>query len=337
MSAAQAPIRLHANENFFGCSPLVLETIKDNYHRVSAYPAYAPVQLEAVLAAKNAISTDSVAVGAGSVRIIDGIMQSLVKPGEEILLFDTSFVAYYQLAEMHNIPYTLVPLSNFTCLPDNALTCLKPHSRAIFIANPNNPTGTCIPQALFEKFMQQIPEDVLVVVDEAYIEYVQNPAVLQAMPLIHTYKNLLVIRTFSKIYGLAGLRIGYVAGHPSIITQLKSKRIPFTINFLAEQAAMAALQDEAFIAESIRKNTSGRTYLQEQLCAMGFQAIPSEANFIYVYVPDEALKNAIHAAIEASGILVCNLSIFSQPNALRIGIADKPVHDCLLNIFKSFV
>lgn len=324
--AVKKLIKLNANENFYGCSPKVASLIKNNADIVSSYPNYTPEKLEQAIAKKLHISQACIAVGAGSVRIIDGILQSLVKPKQEILIFENSFIAYYQLADIHHIKYSIIPQQKFVCKLENTIPFITDKTKLIFIANPNNPTGTTIKHNEFVQFIKKIPSSVLVVVDEAYIEYATQRNIANPLSLLGKYKNIILVRTFSKAYGLAGLRVGYVIADERIITQLKNNRIPFTINCFAEKAALTALSDTAFLKSCINKNKTEREFLFTALKKRGYHVIPSEANFLFVYFESEKEKEMIYHTLLDKSILVCNLKIFGQEKCLRIGIGDRKIN-----------
>ncbi len=326
-------IKLNANENFYGCSKKVLKTIKENINTVSYYPNYTPEKLENIIAEKHKLKASQVAVGAGSVRIIDGILQSLVNQKEEIILFENSFIAYYQLSDIHGIKYQLAKQTNYTCELKNVLPLINNKTKAVFIANPNNPTGTIITHQELIDFLNLIPKNILVIIDEAYIEFVSNKQVAKPLSLLNENKNLIIIRTFSKAYGLSGLRIGYVIANEELIALLKNNRIPFTINYLAEKAAIAALTDNIFLMQCVNKNAKERTYLYKELLKKGYSAIPSEANFIYVHIADENKKDEIVDCLKKQNILICNLKIFGQDKALRIGIGNRKVNKEIIACF----
>jgi histidinol-phosphate aminotransferase len=326
-------IKLNANENFYGCSKKVLKSIKENSNSASYYPNYTPEKLENIIAKKHNINTTQVAVGAGSVRIIDGILQSLIKQNEEIILFENSFIAYYQLADIHNIKYKLAKQTNYKCELKNILPLINKKTKAVFIANPNNPTGTIITHQELKDFLKAIPKNIFVIIDEAYIEFVSNKHVANPLSLLKGNKNLIIIRTFSKAYGLAGLRVGYVIANEELIDVLKNNRIPFTINYLAEKAAITALSDNTFLMQSVIKNANERAYLYSELLKNGYAVVPSEANFIYVHIDDEKKKDAIVECLKKRNILICNLKIFGQEKSLRIGIGNRKINKEIISCF----
>lgn len=315
-------MKLSANENFYGCSPLVKKAIRKKIREVNYY-SDSPVQLEETLAEKLKLSPGRVVVGAGSVRLIDGIIQSLAEPEDEILTFDKTFIAYSQLASAHKRKCAFAPVSDFTCRVKNLLPAIHNKTKVIFIANPNNPTGTIIPHEELRNFLQNTGREIYVVIDEAYREYVTDPAFPDSLSLLKEFPSLIILRTFSKAYGLAGLRIGYALADEKIISILKQSRIPHFMNCFSADAAAAALKDEKFIEKSARKNEMERNYLYKNLKQSGFDVIPSQGNFLYLHFADEAAKMKVYSSLKERGIVICNLSVFGQDKSLRISIADR--------------
>ncbi|MCC7302687.1 MAG: histidinol-phosphate transaminase [Bacteroidia bacterium] len=324
MSEKNAPIRLHSNENFYGCSPEVLTAIRNSPLRVHEYPA-PPVRLEAALARKLSVDASNIVVGAGSVRLIDGIIQTFSEPGEEIMGFDCSFVAYRQLSVAHRRNYVAVPHENYSFNTHHLLNKITPGTRIVFIANPNNPTGTVMHHSTIEQFIQKVPAHILVVLDEAYIEYASKADFPDGISLFRRFPNVILLRTFSKIYGLAGLRVGYAVTTKDKAEKLQQSRIPFFLNALAEEAALSALQDQKFIDTCASTNAIARDALFQGLCKAGLNALPSNANFIYVHFKDEKAKDAVFSRLTDNGLMVCNLAVFGQPLSLRIGVGNNEV------------
>lgn len=331
MSRDKKIIRLNTNENYYGCSRTVIPVMEKKLALVNQYPDMS-FRLEKRLAEKYGLSEEQVITGAGSVRIIDGIIQSLVKPDEEILSFERSFIAYEQLAEAHYRKLIKVKQTDFICRPENLEAHISPKTRVIFLANPNNPTGTIISHQELDLFMQKLSSEIYLVLDEAYCEYVHDTCYPDALMLLKKYTNLIVLRSFSKIYGLAGLRIGYGFMHASLANQMKAKRIPFFLNYLAEDAALAALEDEKFIQTCAEKNAIERTWMTDALRKKGYQVTSSQANFLFIYFDDENQKNEIHQKLSAEGLITCNLTSFNQTNSIRIGLADREVNEMVVGV-----
>lgn len=315
-------IRLNANENFYGCSDKVLQAIKKDLKNVPLYPSM-PIRLEGKLAEKFGVKPQNIVVGAGSVRLIDGIIQTFVEPDEEVIIFERSFIAYEQLAAAHRRKYVFAKQTDFICDPGNIFPCIKNNTKVIFLSNPNNPTGTIITHDQLKQLLKNIPEKILVVIDEAYCEYATDKSFPDSFELQKKHSNLIILRTFSKIYGLAGLRIGYGIMKEEMADKLRLSRIPFFFNSLSEDAALAALSDEKFVSACAKKNSREREFLCEKLKTKGYHAIPSEGNFIYVHFNSDEEKEAIYKKLADNNFLISNLKVFGQDKSLRIGIGDR--------------
>lgn len=317
-------IHLNANENYFGCSPEVFRVIKKDIRHVYQYPPVS-VRLEKKLAEKFDRIPESIIVGAGSVRLIDGIIQSFVNPDDEIIIFERSFVAYEQLAISHQRKYFLARQTNLTCDIENIFPLITDKTRVIFIANPNNPTGTIITHLQMERLLRKVSSDVLVVIDEAYCEYVSDESFPDTLSLQRKYPNIIILRTFSKIYGLAGLRIGFAIADEEIARALKKGRIPFFLNSLSEDAALAALEDEPFIKKCSKSNIREREYLFSNLRKAGYNTLETQANFLYLLFNDDEQKEKSFQQLLREGLLVCNMKVFGYDKSLRITVGDREI------------
>jgi histidinol-phosphate aminotransferase len=327
-------LKLSSNENCYGCSPLVLDAIMNQYKEVYFYPEPNPVALKERIAVKFGVASRNIVVGAGSVQIIDGLIQMLVEPDEKVLTFENSFIAYGLFSGYHHRSCLYAPLTGFRCVPDNLLHLITDKTRLIFIANPNNPTGTIISHAELESFMSKIPQKIIVAVDEAYAEYVNDLSFPESVVLQRKYPNLVILRSFSKIYGLAGLRIGYAVMDENLASILLSRQIPFSINYLSPNAAIAALVDVDFVQKSAIANAELRQYLYVELKKLGYQLIPSQTNYLYIWFDKNEEKMSLYKRLFEHGIVICDLITFGQSNALRITIGNKEVCEKIIQILK---
>ena len=324
-------IKLSANENFYGCSPFVKDAIKKNSKSIHLYPDLHQQILKEKLAEKCNVTAQNILLGVGSVGIIDNIIHFLVKPGEEIITFERSFAAYEQLSVIHGRTYHFAKQTNFVCDIKNIFPLVNTNTRAIFLANPNNPTGTIISHQYLKTLLQRISTDIFVVMDEAYYEYVIDKNYPDSVKLLSEFPNLIVLRSFSKIYGLAGLRVGYGVANEKVTSELEKKRLPFSISSIASVAAMAALEDDKFISDCARKNDEEREYLFARLKKTGYHVIRSQGNFIFWFFESEEEKLSTFNQIFESGIQVCDLKIFGQNKSLRIGVGDRVVNKMIIS------
>ncbi|MCX6296000.1 MAG: histidinol-phosphate transaminase [Bacteroidetes bacterium] len=328
-------VKLSANENCYGCSSLALDAILSKYKDVHLYPDVNPITLKEKLSEKFGVRTDNIIVGAGSVRIIDGLIQTLVGEGEEVLTFENSFIAYGQFSEFHKRKCRFAPLSDFRCVPENLLPFINDNTRLIFIANPNNPTGTIISHSELEWFLSKISEKIIVVIDEAYAEYVTDASFPNSFELQKKYSNLVVLRSFSKIYGLAGLRIGYGIMEEKIAAMMNEKQIPFSVNYLSPATAIAALSDVDFINRSVVSNSQQREYLFDELLKLGYNAIFSHANFIYLWFDNDVEKEKFYSKLFQEGIVICDMKVFGQAKSLRITIGVSEINRKIISFLKE--
>lgn len=334
MSNRGKVIKLNANENFYGCAPEVLNSINHKITNVNLYPQHSG-RLEEILAEKFSVSPQNIVTGGGSVRVIDGIVQTFVEPDEEIIIFDRSFVAYQQVAKSHRRKVHLAKQNNFVCDVNNIFPLISNKTKVIFIANPNNPTGTIISNSELELLLCEISPEILVVIDEAYFEYVTDTTFPDSLSLQRKYPNVVIVRTFSKIYGLAGLRIGYAVLEESLSEKMKQNRIPFFFNLISEQAAIIALKYENFIQECKVRNYTERNYLYSSLKDSGFNVIESQANFLYLSFDDEQEKDLIFEKLLDREILICNLKIFGQDKSLRITIGNREANNKIIECLEA--
>ncbi|MWC28481.1 histidinol-phosphate transaminase [Paenibacillus sp. MMS18-CY102] len=274
-------IKLASNENPFGCSERAKEAvIHEISNNASIYPDGASVELTKVLAERLGVSTDSIIFGCGSDEVILMLTRAFLVPGDETIMADQTFSVYKHNAEVENARVVEVPLVNGKHDLPAMLARITDRTKIVWVCNPNNPTGTIVSKEEIDAFMKQVPSHVLVVLDEAYVEYVTDPSFPDGIELLPSYKNLVVLRTFSKIYGLASLRIGYGVGHPDVIHFINQVREPFNTSRVAQAAAIAALKDEAFVAECRDRNSEGLDYMRAQFDRMGLPYFAAHGNFI---------------------------------------------------------
>lgn len=274
-------IKLASNENPRGPSPRALAVLAAAAPSLHRYPDGAGHRLRHALAERWKVSPEQVILGNGSDEVIALLTKAFLQSGDEALVADPSFIVYtIDVTASHARP-VLVPLREHRHDLHAMAKAITSKTRMIFICNPNNPTGTYVSASEVTDFLRSVPPDVIVVFDEAYYEYVTAADYPDSLAVLAGGRNLVVLRTFSKIYGLAGLRIGYGVTTTEIATHLNRVRPPFNTNSLAQHAALAALEDEEHVQESRRMNIEGRQFLMERLRALSFTVVPSEANFVY--------------------------------------------------------
>ena len=315
-------VKLSANENPLGSSPKVLEAL-GKVHAPARYPDPDSVALRQALGALHGIAPERIVCGTGSDELLNLAAQAFAGPGDEVLWVRYGFSVYDIAARRCGATSVIAPDKDFGTDVDALLAAVTPATRVVFLANPNNPTGTYLPRAELARLHAGLPGDVLLVVDRAYAEYVAPGDDDGALALAAAHGNVLVTHTFSKIYGLAGERIGWGTGAAEIVGALNRIRGPFNLTATAQAAALAGLADQAFVTASRDHNRAERARFVATLEAMGnrgLRVVPSEANFVLVLFEGALTASAAKAAIEQAGFAVRHLPGQGLPQALRITI-----------------
>src|SRR5580704_16777989 len=311
-------VKLASNENPLGPSPKAMEAARRALGEANWYPDGGSKRLREVLAARHNVRADEIFVGLGSSEIIDLASRVLLKPGSEGITSEGSFALFSIAIRASGGKLILTPLRNYTFGLDAITTTVSPQTRIVYIANPNNPTGTALGAAEFSTFLQRVPGDVLIVYDEAYIEYPERTDLPNWRELYKQYNNLLTLRTFSKVYGLAGLRIGYGIGHPTLVAEMNKLRTPFNVTSVGQAAALAALDDSEHVERSVEINRAERKRMQEELRKLGLAPVASETNFLFVPIGPRA--KALCDELLQEGVIIRPLGWMGLPEAIRISV-----------------
>ena len=307
-------VKLASNENPLGPSPKALAVIAEAAATVNRYPDGGAHRLRTALADRWKVSLDQVIPGNGSDEIIGLLAQAFLSPGNEAVMADQTFVIYKMaVTAVHGVP-VIVPLKDWRHDLSAMAEAVTDRTRLLFLCNPNNPTGTMVTAAEVDALMARLPEQVIAVFDEAYYEYVQSRDFPDSLRYVQQGRNAIVLRTFSKIYGLAGLRIGYGLTTGEIAGYLNRVRPPFNANSLAQRAALAALSDEEHVSRSRALNQSEMARVRTGLAGLGFQAVPSEANFLYFDVGRDG--RTVFEALLREGVIVRHI----EGSRLRVTI-----------------
>lgn len=278
----QGSAKLASNENPLGPSPKAVAAVRERLEELHLYPDGGCFHLRHALAARLDIEPERMIFGNGSNELIEMAVRTFLRPGDEALLSQGTFVAYGLALGAMGAAMRTVPLKDYGFDLEGMARALTPKTRCVFLANPNNPTGTIYRRPEWEDFLERVGPDVLVIADEAYFEYATDPDYPDSLDDHRKDRTVLTIRTFSKVYGLAGLRIGYGIAHPEIVAMMNQVREPFNVNAAAQWAATAAVGDTEHLRRSVEVNRQGLEFLTEGLTAMGVQWVPSQANFILV-------------------------------------------------------
>ncbi|HUK57205.1 MAG TPA: histidinol-phosphate transaminase [Nitrospiria bacterium] len=307
-------IKLASNENPLGPSKKALAALKKGSLDLHRYPEGSGRRLREAIGQKHKLKAEQVILGNGSDEIMDLAAKTFLEPGDEAILGDQTFAIYRISVTAHHGISVRVPLRDGRFDLEAMAARLTPLTRLVFICNPNNPTGTMITRRELDGLLKHLSPNALVVMDEAYAEYADDPEFPNTVEDVRRGAPVLVLRTFSKMYGLAGLRIGYGLSTPEVIESMNRVRLPFNTNSLAQAAALAALTDEAHVARSLRVNREGRRYLSESFKALDLRFLPSQANFVYVDTGRNGV--AVYARLLKKGVIVRHI----QGSWLRISI-----------------
>ena len=320
--------KLASNENPLGPSPMAVEAARRAMASSNWYPDGAGFYLRKKLSGQLGVEMERLILGAGSCELIDLVARTLLTPGDNAVSSEGSFPLYYTAVRATGEKLTLVPLRDFALDLDGIARATDSRTRVIYAANPNNPTGTIFTADEFEAFLARIPESALVVLDEAYFEYADRPGYSRSLDLVRAGRNLMVLRTFSKVYGLAGMRVGYAAGPADLIAQMNKVRQPFNVSCASLAAAEAALDDLEHVSRSVENNRRGLAQLEAGLCAQGISYVPSAANFMLVHLGPEA--NHIADALLHLGVIVRPMAWMGFPEAIRVSVGTASENDKFL-------
>lgn len=307
--------KLASNENPLGPSPKALAAMRDGLESAQLYPDGGCFYLRAALAPKLNIAPENLVLGSGSNEIIEFLGHAFLDRGDDVIASEHAFIAYKLIASLFGSRTIEAASPDYCHDLDAILNAITPKTRLIFVANPNNPTGTLVSQTKIDNFISRVPENIVTIFDEAYFEFLTDPP--DTLRYVREGRNVVVLRTFSKIHGLAGLRVGYGIAPRELIAVLQKTRQPFNVGSLAQIGALAALGDEAHQRETKRITDEGREYFHEQFAAMGVRFVPSVANFVMVNVGNGA---TVFQKLLTKRIIVRPLRGYNLPEWIRISV-----------------
>ncbi len=309
-------IKLASNENPLGPSPKALLAMRETLERAHFYPDGGGYYLRDAIARKFGFKRENVMLGNGSNEIIEFIGHGFLRQGDEVITAEHAFVVYKLMATLFDAKTVEVPDPGFKHDLDAMAAAITPKTRELFIANPNNPTGTLVSEEEIDRFMERVPSHVVVVFDEAYHEFLENPP--DTLKYIRQGRdNVVILRTFSKIQGLANLRIGYGLATEAMMSVLQKTRQPFNANGIAQAGALAGLQDEEHQRRTRELTFEGRTFLQERFAAMGLEYVPSHANFVLVKVGN---GKRVFGELLTKGVIVRDMTSYKLPEWIRVSV-----------------
>ena len=314
-------IKLASNENPLGTSPLALDAMINALHNVALYPDGSGYELKAALSKRYAVAPEQIILGNGSNDILDLAARVFLKPGATAVYSQHAFAVYPLATLSTGAELISTPAKNYGHDLNAMRAAIRPDTRIVWIANPNNPTGNFLPYPEVRAFLETVPPDVVIVLDEAYNDYLAPAERVDTAAWIKDFPNLVVTRTFSKIFGLAGLRVGYAIASAEVADLMNRVRQPFNVNNLAIAAAVAALDDHQFVAESYELNRRGMAQLLAGLKRLGLEHIPSHGNFVTFKVPGAA---EVNQKLLKQGVIVRPIAGYGLPDWLRVTIGTEP-------------
>jgi len=326
-------IKLASNENPIGFSPRVYDAVTQNMKDMNRYPESSSYLLSNKLAQKFHIETKNIVIGNGSDDIIALLAHGFLNPGDEAIMPLPSFLMYeISVKTAKGVP-VMVPLTDFSTNLNGLIEKISSKTKLISITNPFNPTGSTITREEFDKFAKKVPDDVMIVVDEAYIEFVRNNSVYNSLKDPLYDPRIVTLRTFSKAYGLAGFRVGYGIMDGQIAQILNRIRQPFNVNSLAQAAAVAALDDEVFLNKSIRTTHEGLDFLFAELGAMGIYCLPTQSNFLMLDLKTDATH--VFEQMLKSGVIVRSMKSYGFDTFLRVNTGTKEENIAFIQALKK--
>jgi len=320
-------VKLASNENPLGPAPAAIEAMKSEAAGVHIYPDGGGYKLRQALADHHGLGLENVVLGNGSNEIIELLCHCFLNPKAELIAAEHAFVVYKLMATLFGAKYVEVADPDFIHDLEGMADAITEDTRLVFIANPNNPTGTMVNQEALDRFMDRLPDHVAAVLDEAYYEFLDDAP--DTVKYVREGRNVCVLRTFSKAYGLAGLRIGYGLASPQVAAILQKARQPFNANAMAQAAALAAMNDSEHVAKTMQTNREGLAYYEQAFAARGLEYVPSAANFVLVKVGD---GDDLFAKMLRKGVIVRAMSGYKLPEWVRISIGTMPENERCIEV-----
>ena len=323
-------VKLASNENPLRPGAAVRRAMSEGVDELSRYPDGGGYALKYTLAGHLKVNAEQITLGNGSSDILDFIIRVVVDKGDEVVVSQHAFAIYGLLTTIAGGKVVEVPARDFGHDLDAMAAAITDKTRIVFVTNPNNPTGTWNTRAELEAFLAKVPESVVVLLDEAYFEYVEEPEYPNGIELLTQYPNLIVTRTFSKVYGLAALRVGYGVSSPELADLMNRVRPPFNTNSFAQAAAIAALNDKQYLADSIALNKQGMKQLENGFEQLSLSYIPSVGNFIAFKVPATSDAMAVYQDLLQQGVIVRPIANYAMPEYLRVSIGTEAENNTFL-------
>lgn len=327
-------VNLASNENPLGPPASALAAMQNAFPLVNRYPEPGGFALRQALADRYNLKLDNVAMGSGSESIMANIIRAFMHGDDEAITSVGTFIGFLVLVNAQGVKLTQVPLKNYHFDLDGIAEAINERTKIVYLCNPNNPTGTIFRRKEFDAFVKRVPEHVLIILDEAYYEFTgSDPDFPDSMT--YRYDNVLTLRTFSKAYGMAGIRLGFGLGHDYLIGFVNRIKLPFEPNVLAQYAGLAALSDHDYLARSLANNRAGMKYLESEFDRLGLQRIPSHANFIMVDFGHEEKVKTLHTNLLKRGVAIRPLVAFGLPHCFRVTIGLPDENEAFIAALRS--
>lgn len=326
-------VKLASNESPFGCSPKAKKALMDAIENSAIYPDASSYELKNVIANELGVSMDNICCGAGSDSLIKVITNTFLNEGDESVMGELTFPRYETTTKLMGAIAVTIPMKDNALDIEAMVNAITPRTKIIWFCNPNNPTGTVFTKSEFEKVLGRIPEDVIIVMDEAYIEYAQSNELPDSIELLKTHKNMIILRTFSKVYGLASVRCGYGIADADMIQYLNRVINAFDVNLYAQVAAKEAFQDKEFLQSVIEENKRGKEYLYSAFEEMGLQYVKSYTNFILVNIDRD--DRPVYDALMREGYIIRPGFLLGIPRWLRITVGNMEDNKGLVEAMKK--
>ncbi len=327
-------IKLSQNENPNGPSPLAIKAVRDHKQSINRYPEPHSKTLKAELATHLELSPDNIFVSAGSIEALDILIRNFFSKGGNLIIPKLTFVAFKIIAEVFGVETKFSKMKDFSIDIESIIDNYDEKTKGIIIASPNNPTGTILIEKELIRLLDHVSPQTYVVIDEAYCEYVSDQNYPDSLLLQKQYPNLIILRTFSKIFGLAGLRVGYAIATKDIIAQIEHYQPPFTVNRLASIAASAAIKDTQFVKDSYNQNLKLRSVIEKELRNLGYQIVPSQGNFIFIHFDNEEERDFIFDMLKSKNVVARKMDYFGDSKAFRLTIPKSENCQYVIDCFK---
>lgn len=329
---AASIVKLASNENPLGPSPKALAAMEEVLRNLHLYPDGNAFYLKRKLAEKLGVEPANLVLGNGSNEIIEFIGHAVLQPGDEVVVSQYCFAVYPIVTALFGAKLVTVPAKGFGSDIPALLAAITPRTKVLFLANPNNPTGTLTSNADLAKLLAEVPPHVLVALDEAYVEFLEEPFDSLALIRAGKHPNVILMRTFSKIFGLAGLRLGYGIAAPALVSAIEKVRQPFNLNSIAQAGALAALEDDDHLTATRENNRRGRDYLEATFRSLGLEYVPSAANFVLVKVGDGA---RVFAELQRRGLITRPMASYQLPEWLRITVGTQAENERFVGALRA--